>query len=176
MIFVVIKLAKEVTAALGYMVTVDQASFESQSDLRFNRFLSYWARLVVVRGAYPDRNSVDPIELGSDLLPNIFLVDILRNDSDQTRYRYRLLGEVIVAHKRTRRGSYLDEMASADTSEIEQHYQAAARGQISLRRSNLGWRDKDLEFQSYSVVVLPLADDGRMPTNLLGLCLYDHWY
>jgi hypothetical protein len=169
-------LAKEIAAALGQFLELDQASFAAHSDSRFNRFLSYWTRLAVTRGAYPERTSVDPIGLGPDLLPNIFLADILRSDNGRIRYRYRLLGEAIIAHEWTRRGSYLDEVASAGIREIERHYEAAARGRIFLRRSSLAWHDKDLDFKSYSVVALPLADDGKIPTHLLGLCVYDHWY
>jgi hypothetical protein len=170
----VITLSKEIAADLGQLLEIDQASFAAHSDSRFNRFLSFWTRLAVARGAYPQRTSVDPIGLGPDLLPNIFLADILRDDSGRSRYKYRLLGEAIIAHERTRRGSHLDEVASAETVEIERHYEAAARGQIFLRRSSLGWHDKRLDYKIYSVVALPLADDGKTSTHLLGLCLYDH--
>jgi len=155
------------------LLDVDQRSFATQPDSRVDKFLAYWAGLATARGAYPGRTDLDPIGMDVRLLPNLFIVEILKSEDGRHRFRYRLLGATIIEFELAKAGKHLDEITNRDVSDIEQHYEAAANGCISLRRSNLGWLEEALSGQSYSVVVLPLADDGKVPTHLLGLCLYD---
>jgi len=147
-------------------------SLSADPDPRFTAFLEYWARLAAAKGAYPGRADIDPTSFDPKLLSNIFMVDVVRNGEGRLRYRYRLLGEKIMECELTHRGDYLDEIAESDISKIEKHYEAAIEGRIFLRQSDLGWLRRHLDFQRYSVLVLPLADDGKTPTHLVGLCLY----
>jgi hypothetical protein len=168
-----IELATDLTQTLHSLLDVDQPSFAPQPDARIGNFLGYWAALAAAKGCYPARTDLDPICMDAGMLPYLFLVDVLNTENGQFRFRYRLLGSAIVDLELARNGNYLDEIASRDVSDIQRHYEAAIMGSISLRRSNLGWQRKPLAFQRYSVVVLPLSDDGRVPTHLFGLCLYD---
>ena len=151
---------------------IDWESLSANPDPRFTSFLEYWARLAAAKGACPGRADIDPTSFDPKLFSNIFLVDLVRSDELPLRYRFRLLGQEIVECERVHRGDYLDEIAESDSSTIEKHYEAAIEGRIFLRQSDLGWLRRDLDFQRYSVLVLPLADDGKTPTNLVGLCLY----
>jgi len=155
------------------VLTIDEVSLKKNPDPRFRRFLGYWQDLAAASGGYPQRLSLDPIGLGAELIPNLFLVDILKSDRGDVRYRYRLLGEAILAHERTRKGDLLDEIAASDVGAIERHYEAAIAGRIYLRKSNLGWHKEALDFQHYWVLALPLSDDGKIVTHLAGLCIYD---
>lgn len=151
---------------------IDWESLSADPDPRFSAFLEYWARLATAKGAYPGRVDIDPTRFDPRLLSNIFLVDVVRSGERRLRYRYRLLGEEIMECESMHRGDYLDEIAESEISKIEDHYEAAIEGRIFLRQSNLGWLRRHLDFQHYSVLVLPLADDGKVPTHLAGLVLY----
>lgn len=165
------KSAKTLGPSPAHAIEIDEASLAAYPDPKFRRFLAYWRALAAGSGAYPRRSAIDPVGLGAELLPGIFLADIV--NGDRIRYRYRLLGEAIVQHEKTRSGSYLDEIAAEGVGAIERHYEAVAAGRIFIRRSNLGWHKQPFDFQYYSVLALPLSDDGKAVTHLIGLCVYD---
>lgn len=142
-------------------------------DTRFQPFVAYWLGLVGVRDGYPSRSEIDPIELGANLIPRIFMVDAIGDAAGKYRFRYRLVGQEITDVGAVRRGDYLDEVAEADYSDIERHYRAALSGDVWVRRSSLSWRKADYNFQTYDALVLPLADDRGAPIHLLGFCIFD---
>jgi len=155
-----------------HSLDIDSASFDTNPDPRFGRILKYWTRLSTAKKALPARSDIDAIELGIYLLPNLFLVDIICEESGRTRFKYRLVGGAIAEAEPARRGIYVDQLASGNASTVEQYYFATAKGRIAIRQSNLGWLNKAFEYKNYAFVVLPLANDGKTPTHLLGLSLY----
>jgi hypothetical protein len=147
--------------------------FSGKWDTRFLPFISYWLRLMGARDGYPSRSEIDPIELGANLIPRIFMIDAIGDGAGRYRFRYRLVGQEIIDVGAVRRGDYLDQVAEADCSHIERHYRAALDGDVWVRRSSLSWRKADYNFQTYDALVLPLADDRGTPTHLLGFCIFD---
>ncbi|HEX6121072.1 MAG TPA: PAS domain-containing protein, partial [Dongiaceae bacterium] len=79
-------------------------------DRRWALLLGYWNRLAEASGRMPGRAEIDPLNLAVELLPNIFLVDVVR-DAGRTapRFRFRLLGTAITARETVKPGQYLDE-------------------------------------------------------------------
>jgi hypothetical protein len=157
--------------ALFRLLKIDGASFAGSADLRLRHFLGYWGQLAAARGAYPARTAIDPSALGRDMLPNLFLVDVVRAEGPLLRYRFRLIGDAVTGLARARPGQFLDEIAPGDMAAIEQHYAAAVRGEVYLRRSDLGWQDRRLV--GTTTLALPLADNGKTSTHLFGLSVYD---
>jgi hypothetical protein len=56
------------------------------------RFYDYWTSLRGDR-VMPSRKDVDPLHIPRELLPNLMLIDVLR---EPRRYRYRLIGTHVV--------------------------------------------------------------------------------
>ena len=158
-------------------IVIDDATrqlIESGAEPRWGKFLRAWEGLMAARGAYPARAEIDPFQLGTKLLPNVFLVDIVDGPRATTRFRFRLLGEAIQDRETTRPGAYLDQLGSTtDIAEIERHYRATIAGNIRIRTASLVWNDARKDMFKYSVLMLPLADDGVNVTHLIGLALYD---
>lgn len=156
--------------ALFRLLEIDDGSFGDCADLRFRHFLGYWGQLAATRGGYPPRTAIDPSPLGRDLLPNLFLVDIVRAEARPLRFRYRLVGEAIADLEKAQPGRFVDETARGDIAAVERQYAAAVRGEIYLRPSDLGWHGR---LGRSASLVLPLADDGKTPTHMFGLGVYD---
>ena len=164
-------------AAIGAALSIDPhtAAFIAESEEpRWSRFLKVWQALAAEKGRIPTRSEVDPAQLGADLLPNVFLVDLVRAPNPaRPRFRFRLLGEVIQDREPTRPGDFLDALgAASDIAEIERHYHAALRGEIWIRNADLTWHIQNAEVFTYQVMVLPLADANGEITHLIGLALY----
>jgi len=149
---------------------------DDRTDPRFLRLADYWSRLDAAQGGYPARSAIDPTKIDRDLMSRLFIVDVVREPDQRLRFRFRLLGQDILDLERIRRGVFLDEIAKSPYgAEAQNHYEDAANGVIRVRRSNLGWLREGLDSISYSVLLLPLSDEGTVVTHLLGLCLYDKW-
>jgi hypothetical protein len=151
-----------------------RALIDDAAEPRWSKFLRYWQRLAAEKGRYPARSEIDPLEIGPDLLPNIFLADVVtKPGSAAMRFRYRLLGQAILDRETTRPGNYLDELgAAADIEAIERHYRACLKGEVSLRRASLVWNDIRKDVFTYSVLLLPLTDEAGSIAHLIGLVLY----
>lgn len=161
-----------ITAPLILDVPADAAA----RDIRWSLFLDYWHRLAGGLGHWPRRRDLDPIEMGADLLGNVFLIDIepAGGDSAQQRYRFRLLGDEITEREIVRPGMYLDELGPAGTlAEIERHYADAIAGRVRLRETTLQWEARGKEHVRYSVVMLPLLGDAGVVAHLIGCAIYE---
>jgi PAS domain len=141
---------------------------------RWGRFLRAWQDLAAEKGRIPSRVEIDPMRLGTDLLPNIFLVDVVvPPNAGKRRFRFRLLGQAILDRETTRAGDYLDTLAdTSDIDEIERQYVATLRGLISIRNASLVWNGQNREVFTYQVMTLPLTDERGDLAHLLGLALY----
>jgi hypothetical protein len=147
----------------------------TNSDRRWALLLEHWNRLAERLGRMPRRTDIDPLELPVDLLPNIFLVDVVRDEGRSApRFRFRLLGTAITARETVRPGQYLDESLKGRTpDDITPQYVAGLERRVSIRGTNLAWDHPTKEFITYHVMLLPLSSDGTEVDTLLGLAIYD---
>jgi hypothetical protein len=152
-----------------------ERKLKDMREPRWSRFLDAWKTLAREKGGrLPSRRDIDPARIGADLLPNIFLADVLRGGKPALRFRFRLLGQAITERETTRPGVFLDELGnSADIAGIERQYRACIDREVYLREESLVWNDVRKDAFLYSVLILPLADDGETVSHLLGLALYD---
>jgi hypothetical protein len=150
------------------------ARIAADAEPRWGRFLRAWQDLAAEKGRIPTRTEIDPARIGADLLSNVFLADVIRGGKPSLRFRFRLLGQAILDRESTRPGAFLDELgATADIAGIEQQYRACLERRVYLREESLVWNDVRKSAFLYSVLVLPLSDDGETVSHLLGLALYD---
>ena len=159
-------------------IEIDPATkreIESNAEPRWGQFLRTWESLVAAKGRYPARSEIDRAARGAKLLPNVFLIDVVDTPGLSTpRFRFRLLGQGIVDREPTRAGDFVDEIgATADIVAIEDHYIGALEGKIWIREASLAWSDPRGGYLRYSVMTLPLSDDGETVTHLIGLALYE---
>ena len=158
-------------------VQVDKAATDwiaSYPDRRWQQLLDYWQTLVDTSGRLPRRGEIDPTALPPNLLPNIFLVDVVRAaDGTPPRFRFRLLGSAIVDRESTKVGQYVDQLGTvAETTEMLSHYRDCLAGKVRLRGSTLIWDDARKEHVRYRVLLLPWAHDAAIDT-ILGLAIYE---
>jgi hypothetical protein len=146
----------------------------SNADRRWAMLLEYWNHLAQRLDRLPKRAEIDPVELAVDLLPNIFLVDVVRMSDAPPRFRFRLLGAAITVRERVRPGQYLDDYLTETTpDDMTRHYLDCLQRRVRIRRSNLAWDHPTKEFISYHVMLLPLSSDGMVVDALLGLAIYE---
>lgn len=119
-------------------------------------------------GRLPSRRHIDPTEIPR-LLSCLMLVDVL--SGSPPRFRFRLSGTRIVAVEGEHRGKTLDQIIPPKRlPEIVRQYADACRGTLYLRDSSLHWQDRP--HVDYTVLLLPLAEDGETVDGLIGYCRY----
>ncbi|MGH6886468.1 MAG: PAS domain-containing protein [Kiloniellales bacterium] len=140
---------------------------QSLSDAGLARFYDYW--LSLCRGRpMPARKDIDPLQVPRGYLPNLMLIDVLR---DPRRYRYRLVGaNVVEATGANRTGQFFDQVAFFDRHPaVIPHYE----GVIERRRPchSLEPFGNLLTGSAYEVdrLLLPLSDDGQRVDTVLAL-------
>lgn len=143
-------------------------------DRRWALLLEYWNHLAQRLGRLPKRSEVDPLELPTGLLPNVFLVDVVRTaGAPVPRFRFRLLGAAITARERVRPGQYLDDYRPTITDDMPRQYLDCLERRVGVRRTSLAWDHPTKEFIHYHVMLLPLSDDGAEVDTLIGLAIYE---
>lgn len=142
-------------------------------DRRWAVLLEYWNRLAQRLNRLPRRTEVDPLDLPVELLPNIFLVDVVRGEEAAPRFRFRLLGAAITARERVKPGQYLDDYRSDIPDDMTRQYLDCLDRRVGVRRTNLAWDHPTKEFISYHVMLLPLSSDGAEVDALMGLAIYE---
>jgi hypothetical protein len=146
----------------------------SNADRRWALLLEYWNHLAQRLDRLPKRAEIDPVGLPVGLLPNIFLVDVVRADDAPPRFRFRLLGAAITVRERVRPGQYLDDyMTETTPDDMTRHYLDCLQRRVRIRHTNLAWDHPSKEFISYHVMLLPLSSDGTAVDALLGLAIYE---
>jgi hypothetical protein len=158
------------------LIEVDSASGEwiaINPDRRWGVLLAYWNNLAQRLGRLPKRAEVDPLELPVELLPNIFLLDVVRAEGAPPRFRFRLLGSAITARERVKPGQYLDDYQSDIPDDMTRQYLDCLKRRVRIRTSNLAWDHPTKEFISYRVMLLPLSNDGIEVETLIGLAIYE---
>ncbi len=120
----------------------------------------------LVPGGLPGRQHLDPVRIGSSLLPHVFLTDVLDGGN---RFRWRLIGTHIVNHAASDdTGRDLDTtIAPAMRERIIGHYRDAMRTRSPVcHRSEFVGRDRRV--YRYDRVLMPLATDGNAVNMILG--------
>lgn len=142
-------------------------------DRRWAVLLEYWTRLAERLNRLPKRTEVDPLDLPVELLPNIFLMDVVRQADAVPRFRFRLLGTAITARERVRPGQYLDDYRDDIPDAMTRQYLDCLERRVRIRSTNLAWDHPTKEFIAYHVLLLPLSSDGAEVDALLGLAIYE---
>ena len=142
-------------------------------DRRWALLLEYWNRLAQHHNRLPKRAEVDPLELPVELLPNIFLVDVVRGEGAEPRFRFRLLGTAITARERVKAGQYLDDYRSDTPGDMTRQYLDCLERRVGIRRTTLAWDHPTKAFIAYQVMLLPLSSNGTDVDSLVGLALYE---
>lgn len=113
--------------------TDSRVPVDSTPNPRVVRLMEYWRDLAPGPGLPPGRRHHDPMQV-PDLLPNIWLIDVVRGTPN--RYRYRLIGSTLTdAGAPIKPGMFIDELGER----IEQ----------------------DAAHAAFERVLLPLAEDGE---------------
>ncbi|MEK9660545.1 MAG: PAS domain-containing protein [Alphaproteobacteria bacterium] len=119
-------------------------------------------------GILPRRSAFNPAEL-PHLLPYITIFDVAR---EPMRFRIRLVGTAIVdAMGVDTTGMWLDELDNIANVHRRAEAMADTGKPYSLCDLPLTWTHRD--FKRYSVLGLPLADDGRTVDKLLYTMLFE---
>jgi hypothetical protein len=179
-----VRIIEAIAAALGWCATIPLNAPEPNvigwrrrgvmpdfrerlGDFNLIRFYDYW---VALRGdrAMPSRKDLDPLQIGTEFLPNLMLIDVLR---EPRRYRYRLIGtHVVTASGEDRTGRMFENVGffKVHPVVVEQYGRVADTGQplYSLEAfSNF------VSGSTYEVdrLLLPLSSDGRTVDMLVVL-------
>jgi hypothetical protein len=153
---------------------IDQVKALAAGDVhpKTAEFLTYYARQTP-----PDRlaarQQIDPLDI-PQLLPGVWLVDVLRPQPGSLRFRYRLLGSrVAQIFKSDANKKYLDEVhADFGTNPMRGFLEEVATHAVPHWR-----RGKPLAWPSQDVVLLeriylPLATDGATVDMIFALTLF----
>lgn len=154
-----------------------RAWIAENKDRRWALLLEYWNRLAQQVGRLPRRGEIDATQLPPQLLPNIFLVDVVSDGvgggRGAPRFRFRLLGAAIAARETVKPGQFLDDYEESIPSDMLAQYLACLKRRVSIRRTNLAWDHPTKEFIAYHVMLLPLSSDGTAVDTILGLAIYE---
>src|SRR5215510_7912302 len=131
------------------------------------RFYDFWAGLRADR-AIPSRKDLDPLEIPREFLPNLMLIDVLR---EPRRYRYRLLGtHVVTASGEDRTGRTFENVGFFKVNPIVvEHYDRVVDTGQPLH--SLEPFTNFTSGATYDVhrLLLPLSSDGRTVEMLIVL-------
>jgi len=135
------------------------------------RFLDYWHRKCPDSGpggGFPLRADIAPEEI-CDLLPYVFMVDVLPDEEGGLDFRFRLVGTAIMEIEGEHTGRLLSAMfPDRDTYRVLwQQYHDAAAGKVWVRNETLRWQGRD--HVSYEVILAPLQDEAGSVAMLIGL-------
>jgi len=129
------------------------------------RGLAYWESKRRGR-RMPARRDIDPAEM-LDLLPNVMLVDVVREPLD---FRYRLIGTAIVAHMRH---DYTGQRFSALPRQGRDSKLWAAAARILEERrpifGEISCVGIDRCVRDYRDLYMPLSEDDDAVNMILGL-------
>jgi len=140
---------------------------EQLGDPDLTRFYDLWVSLRGDR-PMPSRKDLDPLHIPSEFLPNLMLIDVLR---EPRRYRYRLIGtHVVTASGEDRTGKTFENVGffKVHPGVSEQYDRVVESGQA------LHSLEPFTNFASgatYDVdrLLLPLSSDGRTVDMLIVL-------
>jgi hypothetical protein len=140
---------------------------EQLGDPDLVRFYDLW---VAMRGdrPMPSRKDLDPLQIGPEFLPNLMLIDVLR---EPRRYRYRLVGtHVVAASGEDRTGKTFENVGFIKVHPVvvEQYDQVVDTGQ-PLHSLEPFTNFKSGSTYDVDRLLLPLSSDGRTVDMLIVL-------
>jgi hypothetical protein len=118
----------------------------------------------------PPRRAIDPIALGTAVLPYVFLVDVALVEP---RFVYRLVGTAVEAYLGPLRGRTPAHLRfGRGGQEVARHYERVVhtRGPIYCVRDIVG---EGFRRYRYRTVVMPLSSDGARVDGLFGAAAID---
>lgn len=135
-------------------------------------FLAYYVRCTPP-DRLPGRQQIDPLDI-PQLLPDVWLVDVLRPQPGRFRFRYRLLGSrVVQIYKSDPTRKFLDEVhpdfASNPMRGFLEHVAAGAVPHWR-RGKPVAWPTQDVV--QLERIYLPLAADGATVDMIFALTLF----
>jgi len=154
-------------------------SLPKEAAPQIKALYTYWQSIHPEGGpegkALPGRRHFDPIDI-PDLLPNIWLIDVVRDAQHDgaPRFRFRLVGTQIVKFTgRDATGLWLDEVYPAyETTEAYRAHRAVCEsGEPHYRKSGV-ISNPGRKYVEAERLYLPLAEDGRTVDIILVMTLY----
>lgn len=133
-------------------------------DDKLQRLFAYWQTLGG-EGRIPSRRDIDPVDI-PDLLPNIFLLDVVGDAED---FVFRLAGSLVEdAFSMPLRGKSIAEIQRLAGTDIPvaHHIEVARGGGPRYREGKM--RVAGREHWKIQRLLLPLASDGRAIDVLMG--------
>ncbi|HEY9536133.1 MAG TPA: PAS domain-containing protein [Kiloniellaceae bacterium] len=137
-------------------------------DTKLRRLYEYWCSRCQ-GGALPSRRDIDPLDI-PDLLPNLFLLDVIGDAED---FVFRLAGSrVEEAFSMSLRGRSIAEIhkAAGMPIPVAQHIEVARGGGPRYREGSVLVAGRD--HLSTHRLLLPLASDGRVIDVLIGGAIF----
>jgi len=165
------------------MPTTTVFSLPKEAAPKIKALFDYW-RSIHPAGAgeggplpplLPGRRHLDPIDI-PELLPNIWMIDVLREPqgSDALRFRFRLIGtEIVKFTGRDATGKPLDAVYPdyPNTEAFRAHRAVAESGEPGYRKSGV-LSNPERDFVEAERLYLPLAEDGKTVDIILVMTLY----
>lgn len=133
-------------------------------DSKLRRLYDYWLTHCG-KGGYPSRRDIDPLDI-PDLLPNIFLLDVVGDAQD---FVFRLAGTLVEdAFSMPLRGKSIIEIqrAAGTPIPVAQHVEVARGGGPRYREGEMLVAGRD--HWCIHRLLLPLSSDGRTVDVLMG--------
>jgi len=133
-------------------------------DLKLRRLYDYW-RSRYRGGRLPSRHDIDPLDI-PDLLPNLFLLDVVGDAED---FVFRLAGTLVEdAFSMPLRGRSIAEIqrAAGTPIPVAQHIEVARGGGPRYREGSVLVAGRD-HWRTHRLL-LPLSSDGRAVDVLIG--------
>jgi hypothetical protein len=140
---------------------------------KMTRLIRHWQSLAPAPGLLPGRQHLDPIRI-ADLLPHIWLVDVV--DDDPRRYRARLVGGGLVdAGAPFRRGNFFSDVMTPEETRaaINVFDGIAMYKHVNWRRGPSALRHMEHIF-ALERVMMPMASDSRTVDMVLCMTLF-YW-
>jgi len=161
------------------MSTTAAFSLPKEAAPKIRALFDYWRSIHPAGagqgGPLPGRRHLDPIDI-PELLPNIWMIDVLRSlqKSDGLRFRFRLVGtEIVKFTGRDATGQALDAIYPdyPNTEAFRAHRAVAESGQPGYRKSGV-LSNPGRNFVEAERLYLPLAEDGKTVDIILVMTLY----
>jgi hypothetical protein len=145
-------------------------------DRRIAHLLALWraARPAADReaGRLPSRAAIDPLQLGSDTLPYVALIECTHGGE---RFRFRLVGSKLVEHAGLDlTGSYIDDLnPNRDYAEYINGLYRLARDSRRPVYSETRYRAPSGRVGLTRRLICPLADDGLTVDRFVGAQVFE---
>jgi len=137
-------------------------------DRKLRHLYDYWCSRCR-GGAIPSRRDIDPLDI-PDLLPNLFLLDVIGDAED---FVFRLAGSLVEdAFSMPLRGRSIIEIqrAAGTPIPVAQHIEVARGGGPRYREGSVLVAGRD-HWRTHRLL-LPLSSDGRIVDVLIGGAIF----